>query len=557
MISSGKLVSVVIIFLNAEEFLAEAIDSVLAQTYPEWELLLVDDGSTDKSSQIARSYIGQDPSRIRYLEHPGHVNRGAAASRNFGISHAQGELIAVLDADDVWLPNKLERQVSILEEHESVSLVCGRPIYWFSWRGRPEDQHADFSPRPGLPLDVVVIPPEPLLMSYPLAPGSAPCPSDFLFRRSLIEEVGGFEESFHGTYQLYEDQVFLTKVYLNARIFVADECWLLYRRHDSSCMTTAIRDGAYNTVRKRYLHWLDRYLEEGRHQDPRVYKALERATLPYNQPMRNRVSSAVQRGKRMGRKALSRFLPEPVLAHMPKSLQLGVNHPNPGQVRFGSLARTRPISSHWGWDRGLPVDRYYIEAFINAHAEHVRGRVLEVGDDRYSGQFANERIERVDILHVVDGNPKATIVGDLATASHIPSDTFDCIILTHTLQYVFDLDAAFRTLRRILKPGGVLLVTVPAISRTEEGLHTPRLEQADRWRTSWYWNFTRTSLARLASEHFPPDHMKVESFGNVWAATAFLYGVAAEELSPEALSDYDPAFAVVVTLATRKPTGPA
>jgi glycosyltransferase involved in cell wall biosynthesis len=554
--TNRPLVSVVVIFLDAELYLPAAIESVLGQSYSEWELLLVDDGSTDGSTTIAHNYARRFPERIRYLEHPGHANRGMPASRNLGMAHARGELIALLDADDVWLPHKLERQVSILAEHESVALVCGRPLYWFSWSGRPEDRHADFAPRPGVPLNTVVPSPEPLLRSYPLTSGSAPCPSDLLVRQSLMEEVGGFEECFRGINQLYEDSGFLTKVYLTAPIYVANECWLLYRQHDSSCVATTLREGAYHGVRKYYLDWLESYLDGNGVENPRVRTALRRARSPYDHPMRNRLRGMVSTAQRLSRKALSRLLPEPLMPLMPSSVRLGVNHPNPGQVRFGSLARTRPISSHWGWDRGLPVDRYYIEAFINEHAEHVHGRVLEVGDDRYSGQFANDCIERVDILHVVDGNPKATIVGDLATASHIPSDTFDCIILTQTLQYVFDVPAAVRTLFRILKPGGVLLATVPGISRTEEEVDSPRFDHVERWKESRYWSFTRGSLARLACEHFPPEQVSVDSYGNVWAATAFLYGIAAEELTAEALNTRDPAFPVLVTLVARKPVGP-
>src|SRR5438093_8888063 len=105
------LVSSIIIFFNAEKYFAEAIDSALAQTYPNWELILCDDGSTDGSTQIARKYAERYPDRVRYCEHEGHVNRGMSATRNLGLRHARGELIAWLDADDVWLPHKLARQV--------------------------------------------------------------------------------------------------------------------------------------------------------------------------------------------------------------------------------------------------------------------------------------------------------------------------------------------------------------------------------------------------------------------------------------------------------------
>jgi glycosyltransferase involved in cell wall biosynthesis len=557
MTAANPLVSVVLIFFNAEKFIGQAIESVLSQTYRNWELLLVDDGSTDASSVIAGRYAFESPDKIRYLQHPGHANRGAPASRNFGMSRACGELIALLDADDVWLPHKLERQVSILQENEAAAVVFGRPIYWFSWTGRAEDRLADVSPRPGLPLNRVAMPPEPLLHSYPLSAGSAPCPSDLLFRRSLFDQSLNFEESFHGPLQLYEDQVFLTKVYLQAPVYVADECWLLYRQHDTSCIATTRRVGAYDRVRQHYLDWLSKYLRTSGFIDPRVRKALRTARSSYDHPVRERVRTMTSRVRRLTHKALGRFLPEPLLSWMPESMRPGRNHPTPGRVLFGSLGRVTPISRSWGWDRGLPVDRYYIERFLEGYSDQIRGRALEVGDARYSPRFGGQRIEKLDILHVTEGNPEATLIGDLSTADHIPANSFDCIILTQTLQYVFDLPAAFRTLQRILKPGGVLLATVPGISRTEEEVDSPRFEHVERWKESRYWSFTRGSLARLACEHFPPEQVSVESYGNVWAATAFLYGLAAEELPAEALNTRDPAFPVLVTLAARKQAGPA
>src|SRR5215467_13265615 len=132
------MVSAIIIFLNAEKFLSEAIDSVLGQTFHDWELLLVDDGSTDGGSAIARRYSQKYPVRVQYLEHPSHTNRGMSASRNLGIKHARGEYIAFLDADDVWLPHKLSEQVALLEAHPDVGMTYGHALIWSSWTGSRE-----------------------------------------------------------------------------------------------------------------------------------------------------------------------------------------------------------------------------------------------------------------------------------------------------------------------------------------------------------------------------------------------------------------------------------
>ena len=140
-----------------------------------------------------------------------------------------------------------------------------------------------------------------------------------------------------------------------------------------------------------------------------------------------------------------------------------------GGARFGNLRRVVPISRYFGFDRGQPVDRHYVERFLARHAADVRGRVLEVGDDSYTRQFGGDRVTVRDVLHVNEHNPQATIVDDLASGERIPSDAFDCVILTQTLHLVYDIQAAVRTLHRILKPGGVLLLTVPGISQLDSG----------------------------------------------------------------------------------------
>jgi SAM-dependent methyltransferase len=204
-------------------------------------------------------------------------------------------------------------------------------------------------------------------------------------------------------------------------------------------------------------------------------------------------------------------------------------------VRFGDLRRVSPLSTQWGYDRGTPVDRYYIERFLQAHAADVRGRVLEIGDDSYTRCFGGDRVLSRDVLHVREGAPGATIIADLSDAGHIPSDEFDCILLTQTLQLIFDVRAALRTLRRILKPGGVLLATFPGISRIDYG----------EWAESWYWTFTSRSATRLFAEIF--ENTAIEAHGNVLAATSFLHGLAWQELRAEELDYRDAAYEVVIT----------
>ena len=220
-----------------------------------------------------------------------------------------------------------------------------------------------------------------------------------------------------------------------------------------------------------------------------------------------------------------------------------------GWVRFGSLRRLGPISRNFGFDRGLPIDRYYVEHFLARHASppgyaagDIRGRVLEVGDDRYARRFGGPD-EKVDVFDVSAENPQATVVGDLTSAERAPSDSFDCIICTQTLHEIYDVRAAIRTLHRMLRPGGVLLTTFPGISQSCR-------PEKDLWGD--YWRFTTMSTRRLFEEVFPAASVQVEAYGNVLAAVAFLHGIAAEELSPDELDPRDPDYEVLIAVRAVK-----
>ena len=265
-------VSVITIFRDAERFLAEAIESVRAQSFGDWELLLIDDGSRDGGTAIARAYAEREPERVRYLDHPQHANCGMSASRNLGIRASRGALIAFLDADDVWSASKLQQQVAILDAYPGVAMVCGAVRYWRSWAGGADELVAT-----GHVYDSPVQPPEASLALYPLGRASAPCPSDLLLRRSAVLRVGGFEEHFSGPRQLYEDQAFLAKLYLDAPVYFARSVWLSYRRHEESCMSTVLAQGQYAEVRSYFLRWFADYLACQPMADRSVVRAVSRA----------------------------------------------------------------------------------------------------------------------------------------------------------------------------------------------------------------------------------------------------------------------------------------
>ena len=223
--------------------------------------------------------------------------------------------------------------------------------------------------------------------------------------------------------------------------------------------------------------------------------------------------------------------------------------PRAGSVDFGGLRRVTPISPIFGLDRGLPIDRYYIEKFLEANTADIQGRALELGDSTYIKKFGSNRVNRVDVLHAVEGNPMATIVGDLTCADHISSNTFDCIIFTQSLQMIYDLKAALRQLFRILKPGGVLLLTSHGISKIGRRLGR------DDW--GEYWHLTTQSAEALFQETFPGADISVGCYGNVLSAVSALHGLATGELTAQELDYLDPDFEVLVTVRAAKGRRPS
>ena len=219
-------------------------------------------------------------------------------------------------------------------------------------------------------------------------------------------------------------------------------------------------------------------------------------------------------------------------------------NPPVGRVDFGDLRSIHPISREWGLDRGQPVDRYYIEKFLSASTRDIKDRVLEVGTNRYTLQYGDDRVTTSDVLHVSAEDPRATIVADLTSADHVPSDNFDCIICTQTLHFIYEVETVVRTLHRILKPGGVLLVTTPGISQISR-------YDMDRWGD--YWRFTSASIRRLFTGIFPEQHLSVTPYGNVLAAVAFLHGLATEELLPAELDVMDPDYELLLAVRAQKP----
>jgi SAM-dependent methyltransferase len=223
------------------------------------------------------------------------------------------------------------------------------------------------------------------------------------------------------------------------------------------------------------------------------------------------------------------------------AIQAIIRRLNPASDRIEEMLK--PVSAVFGRERGRAVDRYYIENFVAKHASHIRGELLEVAESTYTRRYGTD-VTRADVLHIVEGTPGATVIGDLTLPETLPVDRFDCFICTQTLSFVEDPATALQSCARVLKPSGTLILTVPGISQISE---------FDMSRWGDYWRFTSRSVDMLARRAFPDGEHQVEAFGNVFAAKAVLDGLAIEDVPDlKLLNHNDPSYQVVIGLWARK-----
>lgn len=267
------LVSVIIPFYNTRpDFMRESIESVLQQTYSNWEILLVNDGSNASSTATAREYVERYPEKIKYLEHLNGKNRGTSATRQLGIDNSRGKYIAWLDADDLWMPEKLTEQVKIMETYPQLAMHYGRTKYWHSWTEHPQDMQRDYLPENGFPPDIIVEPPQ-ALCAYLRGAAAVPCPTSTIMRRSFVEKVGGHEMN---VYNSIEDQILFSKILLRYSIMVSESCREWYRQNDSSMVATTAKAGNLEMQFRAYLDWLAEYLNKQGIKNAAIWHALRR-----------------------------------------------------------------------------------------------------------------------------------------------------------------------------------------------------------------------------------------------------------------------------------------
>jgi len=496
-------ITLVINTYNQARFLREALDSVVAQTRAPDEVLVIDDSSQDDPATVAARFAGVILHRI--------PNNGISAARNYATKIAKSELIAFLDADDRLMPRALEAGLEAMAKTPDVAYVCGghRQVDG-AWNPITEDLAA----------------PSPLSYRDLLERNSIAMHATVLYRRDRLLASGGFEEGLHAG----EDYDVYMRLARDFPVASYPEVVAEYRKHGQNSSNNAKR----MLVCTLKVHARQKAAAAA---DPELAKAWAVGRSFWTKFYLREI----MRERRDGLKILlKKMTPRFLLRMTPRSPTSRIV---PGGVRFGDFGRVSPISDDFGYDRGSPIDRGYIEAFLERNAADVRGRVMEIGEDMYSRRYGGAKVTHQDVLHVHADNPQATIVGDLSSKDILPPGVFDCIVLTQTLHCIYDMAAAVNEIYKGLKPGGVVLVTVPGITRIDRG------EWGD---TNWFWSLTRASATRLFADQFGAENIKVEQFGNAAVAAAFVQGVAIEEMDPAVLAISDPCFPVTLTVRAQK-----
>ena len=526
-------VGVVITTYNHAHFLGEALESVARQTHASATVVVVDDGSTDDPARVVARFPA-----VRLIRQD---NRGLAAARNAGLAAMNTTFVVFLDADDRLRPGAIEAGLACFARVPESGFVYGGHYYIDASGGQIGQRFEPPGEEPFLHL---------LRRNFVAMHGTV------MYHTDRLRAVGGFDERLRRCedYDVYFRMAqrhpitgypdLVADYRMHADNMSANHLAMLrsaLQVHARYAPSWRVGSGARKAWRAGRRHWRRCYAEEMA--AARYRQRQHGASLWRSLPALGRIAVGapeVALEQTLGgiRRRIAMLLPTELRTRLLKGREYV---PRVGAVRFGDLRRTRPISSRFGFDRGLPVDRHYVEYFLSRHASEIRGRVLEIGDNVYTSKFGGSRVTRSDVLHV-SGNPVATFVGELTDLRVLPEQAFDCIILTQTLQLIYDVALAVRRIHRALAPGGVVLVTAPGISQLDGG----------EWGKTWFWSFTPLALERLFGDVFGADDLHVEHYGNVFAATAFLHGLAVADVETSDLDPIDPAYPVIIAVRARK-----
>jgi glycosyltransferase involved in cell wall biosynthesis len=530
---SQILVSIIIPCYNHGKYLSDAIESCLNQTYQAIEIIVVDDGSSDNTKEVAGRY-----GEVNYIYQD---NQGLSAARNTGIRFSKGEYLGFLDADDMLFEDAIAYNISHMLNEPELAFVSG--AHQLSTISNEKikiirevvksDHYLTLLERNYIGMHATVMFRRHVFKEFLFDPTLKACEDYDLYLKVAQKYPVKHHEKVLTSYRTHENNMSN-----NIPLMLTTVLQVLERHKatlSSNKEVVALEKGQKN-FKKYYIKLLSNHLKHS----PKPSSALLNFLKPYRIKLYYKIIIKHQMKK------INRFLKKLVPSFCKRLLyNVGIYKgfvPAQRNVKFGDLKRLIPFSKNFGYDRGGPIDRYYIEGFLKDSAGSVQGRVLEIGDNEYTLRYGKENVVKSEILHVNDKNPNATIIGDLSDAPQIPDDSFDCIILTQTLHLVYDYKSVIQTCYRILKPGGSLLLTVPGITPIDYG----------EWGNTWYWSFTGQAMTKILAEYFSKDLTKVNTYGNVYVAAAFLYGIGLPEINKEMLEYHDPQMQVIVTVRAQK-----
>jgi glycosyltransferase involved in cell wall biosynthesis len=521
-----NLVSVIIPCFNQGHFLGKAIKSVLGQTHKHYEIIVVDDGSEDETKSVATGFT-----EVEYIFQ---TRQGLSAARNRGIDHSRGDYIVFLDSDD-WLNfTALETNLDYLLKNPALAFVSGAHSIYFQEGAQvilvekevTDNNFIHLLEGNYIKMIATVMFRKKVLESYRYDTSLKVCEDYDLYLRIARHYPVIQHTVLVAYYRKHESN--LTRNYL----FMLDTVLKVLENQKSSlngnAEITAFNSGIASW--KFYTGEMYHELRNQLHGGAEINKNYINSLKKYNPTLYLKFKK--EHYSLTIRRSLKKVIPGFIVKIIRRS-----DLREMGKINLGDLNRTKPFSEEFGYDRGGPIDRYYIENFLQNNESRIRGRVLEVADNDYTMRFGGVKVSQSDILHIDESNPNATIIADLSNAPQLPDNSFDCIVLTQTLQFIYNAKDALKTCFRILKPGGVLLMTVPGITQISQ----------DQWSKSWHWSFTENSVSKLLLESFSPEKVKNEVFGNVLTASAFLFGMGLPELTKEQMDFPDPNFQVIIT----------
>ncbi len=514
------LVSVIIPCFNHARFLQEAVESVLQQTYPNIEIIIVNDGSTDDTEQTAKSFEG-----IKYFYQP---NKGLSAARNAGIKEASGEFLVFLDADDWLYKDAIFTNFQYLQRNPLAAFVSGahdkvtsdkKFISEAVWQIN-SDHYLHLLQGNYIGMHATVMYRRHIFDEFLFDTNLKACEDYDLYLR-----IARKHPVVHHTHKLAPYRIHGNN--MSSDISMMLDMVLQVHSRQERLLTTAEEKKAFQNGRRIWKEYYTELINNKKN----LEESDKSLSNSQDEPQNSR--SKMSRLKSFVKK----ITPSPLLRVMHRAGMYKNYNPLPGKVNAGDFDRLSPFSLEFGYDRGGPVDRYYIENFLHKYSPDIKGRVLEIGDNEYTTRFGDAKVDKSEILHVDENNAKANYIADLSNAPVLPDNNFDCIILTQTLHLIYDFKGAIQTCHRVLKPGGVLLMTSPGITLIDHG----------EWNDSWLWSFTRNSIQRILAENFPSSFSEVKSHGNLFVATAFLYGMGLPEVSKEKMDFHDPHYEVIIT----------